>query len=53
MSVRSQRFTDDNKLQPCAFYLHRLPPTEQNYDVGDREVLAAAMAEGLRGPLSH
>lgn len=31
---------EDNRVQSCAFFSHQLPPTERNYDVGDRELLA-------------
>lgn len=32
------------KLHPCAFYSRRLSSAEQNYDVGDRELLAIKLA---------
>ncbi|XP_038594284.1 uncharacterized protein LOC119917924 [Micropterus salmoides] len=34
----------DNKLHPCAFFSRRLTPTERNYTVGDRELLAVKLA---------
>lgn len=43
-AVLSQRAATDLKLHPCAFYSHRLSPSEQNYSVGDRELLAVKLA---------
>ena len=43
-AVLSQRSAKDNKVHPCAFYSHRLTPTEQNYDVGNKELLAVKLA---------
>lgn len=43
-AVLSQRSPTDNKVHPCAFYSHRLSPSERNYDVGDRELLAVKNA---------
>lgn len=43
-AVLSQRAAEDGKLHPCAFYSHRLSPAEQNYDVGNRELLAVKLA---------
>lgn len=34
----------DNGLHPCAFLSRRLSPSEQNYDEGDREILAMKVA---------
>ena len=31
-------------LHPCAFFSRRLSPAEQNYDVGNRELLAIKLA---------
>uniref|UniRef100_A0A4W5M335 Gypsy retrotransposon integrase-like protein 1 n=1 Tax=Hucho hucho TaxID=62062 RepID=A0A4W5M335_9TELE len=42
-AVLSQR-GEDNRLRPCAFLSHRLTPTERNYHVGDRELLAVKLA---------
>ncbi|KAK3540883.1 hypothetical protein QTP86_002978 [Hemibagrus guttatus] len=42
-AVLSERGAD-NKLHPCAFLSHRLTPTERNYHVGDRELLAVKLA---------
>lgn len=38
--VLSQRSVKDNKLHPCAFLSKKLSSAEQNYDVGDHELLA-------------
>ncbi|KAI2653818.1 Transposon Tf2-6 polyprotein [Labeo rohita] len=43
-AVLSQRQGSPPKLFPCAFYSRKLSPTEQNYDVGDRELLAMKAA---------
>ena len=32
------------KLRPCAFFSKKLSPAEQNYDVGDQELLAVVKA---------
>ena len=42
-AVLSQRAVEDQKLHPCAFFSHRLSPTERNYD-GNRELLAVKLA---------
>ncbi len=42
-AVLSQRGKND-RLHPCAFLSHRLSPTERNYHVGDRELLAVKLA---------
>ncbi len=42
--VLSQRQGDPPKLYPCAFFSRKLNPTEQNYDVGNRELLAMKAA---------
>ncbi len=39
-AVLSQRQGDPLKVYPCAFYSRNLNPAEQNYDVGNRELLA-------------
>lgn len=41
-AVLSQR--KDSKLHPCALFSHRLSPTECNYHVGDRDLLAIKLA---------
>lgn len=54
----SQRGKHDKKLHPCAFFSHQLTPTQRNYDIGNRELLAIKMAleewrhwlEGARHP---
>ncbi|XDV19457.1 hypothetical protein PO909_024927 [Leuciscus waleckii] len=43
-AVLSQRSPSDNKMHPCAFLSHRLSPAEQNYDIGNRELLAVKLA---------
>ncbi len=40
----SQRCSATNKLHPCAFFSRRLSSAEQNYDVGNRELLAVVLA---------
>ena len=32
------------KLYPIAFFSHKLSPTERNYGIGDRELLAVKLA---------
>ncbi len=43
-AVLSQRATSDDKVHPCVFFSHRLSPTERNYDIGNRELLAVKLA---------
>ena len=43
-AVLSQRCPRDGKMHPCAFFSRRLSPAEQNYDVGNRELLAVKLA---------
>uniref|UniRef100_A0A8C7WV78 Gypsy retrotransposon integrase-like protein 1 n=1 Tax=Oryzias sinensis TaxID=183150 RepID=A0A8C7WV78_9TELE len=43
-AVLSQREDSSGKLKPCAFFSRKLNPTEQNYDVGNRELLAIKLA---------
>ncbi len=43
-AVLSQRQGDPPKLYPCAFFSRKLNPAEQNYDVGNRELLAMKAA---------
>ncbi|KAG1962190.1 retrotransposable element [Pimephales promelas] len=45
-AILSQRSLADNKVHPCAFFSHRLSPSERNYDVGNRELLAIRLALG-------
>jgi hypothetical protein len=42
--VLSQRSGTQPKLRPCAFFSKRLSPAEQNYDVGDQELLTVVKA---------
>uniref|UniRef100_A0A8K9UIS2 Gypsy retrotransposon integrase-like protein 1 n=1 Tax=Oncorhynchus mykiss TaxID=8022 RepID=A0A8K9UIS2_ONCMY len=39
-AILSQRSLSDDKVHPCAYFSHRLSPSERNYDVGNRELLA-------------
>lgn len=39
-AVLSQRSPTNQRLHPCAFFSKKLSPTERNYDVGNRELLA-------------
>ncbi len=43
-AVLSQRQGDPPKLYPCAFFSRKLNSAEQNYDVGNRELLAMKAA---------
>ncbi|XP_078794519.1 uncharacterized protein LOC101163464 isoform X2 [Oryzias latipes] len=43
-AVLSQREESSGKLKPCAFFSRKLSPAEQNYDVGNRELLAIKLA---------
>lgn len=43
-AVLSQRHGNPPKLYPCAFYSRKLNPAEQNYDVGNQELLAMKAA---------
>lgn len=43
-AVLSQRSQADNKLHPCAFLSRRCSPAEQNYYVGNWELLAVKVA---------
>lgn len=43
-AVLSQRSALDQKLHPCAFFSHRLSPAEQDYDIGNRELLAVKLS---------
>lgn len=43
-AVLSQRSASDQQLHPCAFFSRRRTPAEQNYDVGNRELLAVKLA---------
>lgn len=43
-AILSQCQGNLSKLFPCAYYSRKLTPAEQNYDVGDRELLAMKAA---------
>ena len=43
-AVLSQQFEKDGKMHPCAFLLRWLSRAEQNYDVGNQEILAVKLA---------
>ena len=43
-AILSQRSAGDSKVHPCAFYSHRLSPAKQNYDIGNKELLAVHLA---------
>ena len=43
-AVLSQLSSRDSKVHPCAFLSHRLSAAEQNYDIGNRELLEVKMA---------
>ncbi|KAL0161376.1 hypothetical protein M9458_045101, partial [Cirrhinus mrigala] len=43
-AVLSKAVGDPAILHPCAFYSHKLSPAEQNYDVGNQELLAIKLA---------
>lgn len=43
-AVLSQRQGNPEKIYPCAFFSRKLTPAEQNYDVGNRELLAMKLA---------
>ncbi len=43
-AILSQRQGAPAKMYPCAYYSRKLTPSERNYDVGDRELLAMKSA---------
>ncbi len=43
-AVLSQQQGTPPKLHPCAFFSRKLSPTERNYDIGNRELLAIKLA---------
>ncbi|KAL0173534.1 hypothetical protein M9458_029502, partial [Cirrhinus mrigala] len=43
-AVLSQAVGESSLLHPCAYYSRKLSPAEQNYDVGNRELLAIKLA---------
>lgn len=44
-AVLLQCFGKRLKLHPVAFFSRKLPPTEQNYNIGNRELLAVRLAQ--------
>lgn len=43
-AMLSQRSASDQKLHPCPFFSRRLSAAKENYDVGNRELLALVLA---------
>ncbi len=43
-AVLSQQFGEPPHIQPCAYYSRKLTPVEQNYDIGNCELLAIKLA---------
>ena len=43
-AILSECSAGDSKVHPCAFYSYRLSPAEQNYDIGNKELLAVKLA---------
>ena len=43
-AVLSQFSADDTKLHPCAYLSCKLSPSERNYDIGNRKLLAIKVA---------
>ncbi|KAK3559901.1 hypothetical protein QTP86_026426 [Hemibagrus guttatus] len=43
-AIFSQRRGETPILHPCAYFSKKLSPAEQNYDIGDRELLAIKLA---------
>ena len=43
-AVLSQRLRKPPHLHPCAYYSRKFTPAEQNYDIGNRELLAIKLA---------
>ncbi|MEE6510122.1 hypothetical protein FKM82_029169 [Ascaphus truei] len=41
-AILSQRRTPQARLHLCAFYTKNISPAEQNYDVGNRELLPSS-----------
>lgn len=45
-AVLSQYHSEPSRLHPCAYYFRKLTLAEQNYDIGNRELLAIKLALG-------
>ncbi len=43
-AVLSQHHGEPPRLHPCAYFSKKLTPAEQNYDIGNRELLAIKLA---------
>uniref|UniRef100_A0A6I8RAB1 Gypsy retrotransposon integrase-like protein 1 n=1 Tax=Xenopus tropicalis TaxID=8364 RepID=A0A6I8RAB1_XENTR len=43
-AILSQRHSADGKLHPCAYFSKKFSSAEQNYDIGNRELLAVKLA---------
>lgn len=48
-AVLSKRWGDNQKLHPCAYFLHRLTLQERNYGIGDPEFLTIKLALQEKG----
>lgn len=46
----SQQYGEPPRLQPCAYYSKKLTPAEQNYDIGNRELLHADALSRIYSP---
>lgn len=44
--VLSHISPQDDKLHPCAYFSHCLSPAEQNYNIGNLELLAVQLVLG-------
>ncbi len=47
-AVLSWQYGEPPRLQPCAYYSRKLTPVEQNYDMGNKELLAIKLAQEWR-----
>lgn len=57
-AILSQCFGEKPKLHPMAYYSKKLTPPEQNYNIGNRELLALTLAleewcDWLEGDFIH
>ncbi len=43
-AILSQRSHSDAKIHLCAFFSYCLTPSERNYDIGNKELLAVKLA---------